>query len=60
MFNVQATWDWGKRSRSCGWRGWTLEKLEEESGVAVGTISALENRDSSRSQYFPQLAKAWA
>lgn len=39
-------------------RGWTLERLEEESGVAVGTISALENRDSSRSQYFPQLASA--
>jgi transcriptional regulator with XRE-family HTH domain len=39
-------------------KGWTLEKLEEESGVAVGTISALEKRDSSRSIYFPVLAKA--
>lgn len=39
-------------------RGWTLERLEQESGVAVGTISALETRDSSRSQYFPPLAKA--
>lgn len=39
-------------------RGWTLEKLEEESGVAVGTIHAIEARDSSRSQYFPQLARA--
>lgn len=39
-------------------RGWTLEKLEDASGVAVGTISALETRDSSRSQYFPQIAKA--
>jgi phage repressor protein C with HTH and peptisase S24 domain len=38
--------------------GWTLEELEERSGVAVGTISALENRDSSRSQYFSQLADA--
>jgi phage repressor protein C with HTH and peptisase S24 domain len=39
-------------------KGWTLEQLEEKSGVAAGTISALENRDSSRSQYFPALAKA--
>lgn len=39
-------------------KGWTLEKLEEESGVAVGTISAIETRDSMRSQYFPQLARA--
>lgn len=39
-------------------RGLTLEKLEELSGVAVGTISALEVRDSSRSMYFPALAKA--
>ena len=39
-------------------RGLTLEQLSEISGVAVGTISALENRDSSRSQYFPALARA--
>lgn len=39
-------------------KGWTLEKLEEESGVAAGTIHALEARDSLRSQYFPQLARA--
>lgn len=39
-------------------KGWTLEKLEQESGVAVGTISAIENRDSSRSGYFPALAEA--
>lgn len=39
-------------------RGWTLEKLEEASGVATGTIHALEARDSSRSQYFAALAKA--
>jgi phage repressor protein C with HTH and peptisase S24 domain len=39
-------------------KGWTLEKLEAESGVARGTISALENRDSSRSAYFPRLAEA--
>lgn len=49
----------GKRIRELRQaRGWTLDKLEEESGVAVGTISALEQRDSSRSQYFPQLARA--
>lgn len=38
--------------------GWTLEKLEDASGVAVGTIHALEQRDSSRSKYLPALAKA--
>lgn len=38
--------------------GWTLEKLSEASGVEPGTISALENRDSSRSKYFPALARA--
>lgn len=38
--------------------GWTLEKLSEASGVEPGTISALEIRDSSRSKYFPALAKA--
>jgi phage repressor protein C with HTH and peptisase S24 domain len=58
MFNVQPM-GLGKTIREVRQAlGWTLEKLEEESGVAVGTISALENRDSSRSQYFPQLAKA--
>lgn len=40
-------------------KGWTLEQLEDASGVAAGTISAIENRDSSRSQYFPQLARAF-
>lgn len=39
--------------------GITLEALEQLSGVDKGTISALENRDSSRSQYFPALAKAF-
>jgi len=37
--------------------GLTLEKLAERSGVDVGTISALEMRDSSRSMYAPQLAR---
>ena len=36
---------------------WTLEKLSEASGVDVGTISALEMRDSKRSQYFGPIAK---
>jgi transcriptional regulator with XRE-family HTH domain len=40
-------------------RGWTLEKLEELSGVAAGTIHALEQRDSARSKYFPALARAF-
>ncbi|MDS1141739.1 helix-turn-helix transcriptional regulator [Pusillimonas sp. SM2304] len=38
--------------------GLTLEELEDRSGVAVGTISALEVRDSSRSKYASALAKA--
>lgn len=40
-------------------RKWTLEQLAEKSEVAVGTIHAIEARDSSRSIYFPQLAKAF-
>jgi transcriptional regulator with XRE-family HTH domain len=39
-------------------KGWTLEKLSAESGVDVGTINALENRDSGRSKYAPELARA--
>lgn len=38
---------------------WTLDVLSLRSGVDVGTISALENRDSTRSQYAPQIAKAF-
>jgi phage repressor protein C with HTH and peptisase S24 domain len=58
MFNVRPM-GLGKTIREVRQaKGWTLEKLEAESGVAMGTISALENRDSSRSQYFPQLARA--
>ena len=40
-------------------RGWTLEELEKRSGVSRGTISALENRDSSKSQYATDLAAAF-
>lgn len=58
MFNVH-TMGLGKTIKEVRLaKGWTLEKLEEESGVAAGTIHALEARDSSRSQYFPQIAKA--
>lgn len=35
----------------------TLEYVSEKSGVDIGTISALENRDSSRSKFFPAIAK---
>lgn len=35
----------------------TLEQLSERSGVDIGTISALENRDSSRSKYATALAQ---
>jgi len=38
--------------------GLTLEQLSERSGVDVGTISALENRDSSRSKFATPIAKA--
>lgn len=37
-------------------RGWKLEELSRRSGVAVGTISAIEVRDSVRSEYATQLA----
>lgn len=37
---------------------WTLHDLSEVSNVDVGTISALENRDSDRSKFFPAIA--WA
>lgn len=36
----------------------TLEELSDRSGVEVGTISALENRDSKRSQFAPKIAAA--
>jgi transcriptional regulator with XRE-family HTH domain len=39
-------------------RGWTLEQLSEKSGVDVGTIGALEIRNSQRSKYAAQLARA--
>lgn len=40
-------------------RGWTLEELERRSGVSRGTISALEKRDSNKSQYAQALAQAF-
>lgn len=39
-------------------RGLTLEQLSILSEVDIGTISALENRDSKRSNYAPAIAKA--
>lgn len=39
--------------------GWTLERLESESGVATGSIHALERRDSERSKYFQAIAGAF-
>lgn len=38
--------------------GLTLEALSERSDVEVGTINALENRGSNRSQFASQLANA--
>lgn len=40
-------------------RGWELEDLSKRSGVKVGTISAIELRNSVRSQFAPQLAEAF-
>lgn len=37
--------------------GLTLEQLSERSGVDVGTISALENRNSSRSKFATPIAR---
>lgn len=39
--------------------GWTLEQLSERCGVDVGTINALENRNSRRSQYAVQIASGF-
>ncbi|WP_427183556.1 helix-turn-helix domain-containing protein [Bordetella bronchialis] len=39
-------------------RGWTLEQLSDASGVEVGTISALEVRDSQRTKFAGALAAA--
>lgn len=40
-------------------RGWDLPTLAEKSGVDVGTISALEVRDSRRSQYVANFTRAF-
>lgn len=37
--------------------GLTLEQLSDRSGVEVGTINALENRDSSRSRFASAIAR---
>lgn len=36
--------------------GWTLDQLSDRCGVDVGTISALENRNSQRSKYAVKIA----
>ena len=40
-------------------RGWTPQELSNRSGVPVGTIGALEVRNSVRSEYSAQLAKGF-
>lgn len=40
-------------------RGWTLADLSSQSGVDVGTISALEVRGSQRSKYAAAIARAF-
>jgi len=40
-------------------RGWTLKELSKRSGVPVGTIGALEVRDSVRSEYAAKLAQGF-
>ncbi len=39
--------------------GWTLEQLSAQAEVDVGTISALEQRDSARTRYSGQIARAF-
>jgi len=39
--------------------GWTLAELSDRSGVDIGTISALERRDSKRSEFASALAAAF-
>lgn len=39
--------------------GWKLADLSDACGVDVGTISALENRDSKRSENFAPIARAF-
>lgn len=49
-------------SRVRAWRtnyGWTLDELSALSGVERGTIGAMELRESKRSDYTAQLAKAF-
>lgn len=41
-----------------GRRGWTLAQLSDQSGVDIGTISALEVRASVRSKFASSIAKA--
>ena len=38
---------------------WTLDRLSEASGVETGTISALENRNSSRSEKLGNRNNVW-
>jgi transcriptional regulator with XRE-family HTH domain len=39
--------------------GWKLKDLAERAEVEIGTLSALESRDSSKSDYFLPIAKAF-
>jgi transcriptional regulator with XRE-family HTH domain len=39
--------------------GWTLDDLSTKSMVDIGTISALENRDSRKSEFSHQIAVAF-
>lgn len=39
--------------------GWTLDQLSDRCGVDVGTISALENRNSQRSKYAVKIASGF-
>ena len=39
--------------------GWLLKELSARSGVEIGTLSALENRNSSKSDFFQPIAAAF-
>lgn len=59
LFTI-APMNFGERLRAMRLsQGWRLEDVSERSGVEVGTISALEKRNSKRTEFAPQLAAAF-
>lgn len=60
MFTVRPYMAIGKQIRHYRKKlGWGQKELSEASEVDIGTISALERRDSKSSEYFLPIAKAF-